>query len=132
MSRDFKTLTLHHLQTTQPWTLPYSPKLVATVEADDGLGHLLATHTMLHAQKTLGQIAAIFEELDHTGADMDMAQRDTLAGKAADLVTVAMRFANLYNFDLARAVVLRSEDKNNVTIPAWPTYQGANKEPGNV
>lgn len=117
--RDFSTLPLRHLQQTQPWTIPYSDALNRSVFEDQGLGHLMGTHVTLHAAKTIGQIAAVFEALDHTGQQITCGQVDALAGKAADLVTAAMRLANLYGFDLARAVVERSEDKNGVTLPAW-------------
>jgi len=117
--RDFKTVTLHHLQRTQPWTIPYSAALDGAVADNSGLGHLLGSHAMLHASKTLGQIAAVFEAMDHTGDPISVEQLGTLRDKAADLVTAAMRFANLYHFDLARAVVERSEEKNGVTLPAW-------------
>lgn len=120
-NRDFSTLTLEHLQKTQPWTIPYSAALDQAVAEDRGLGHLMGTHITLHASKSLGQIAAVFENLDHTGQPINAVHVGILAYKAADLVTAALRLANLYGFDLARAVVERSEDKNGVTLPAWAT-----------
>lgn len=117
--RNYASVSLHHLQAHQPWTIPYSPRLDAAAKADDGLGHVLGTHALLHAQKTLGQIAAVFEGLDHSGLSINGGQQQLIADKSADLVTAAMRLANLYGFDLAQAVVERSEEKNNVTLPAW-------------
>lgn len=119
--RDFSTVTLHHLVVTQPWRVPYSEALNDAVGAERGLGHLMGSHAVLHASKTVGQLAAVFENLDHTGAPMDACPNHvaTLRDKAADLVTAAMRLANLYGFDLAQAVVERSEEKNGVILPAW-------------
>lgn len=117
--RDFSTVALAHLVATQPWKVPYSAPFNAAVDADAGLGHLMGTHITLHASKTIGQIAAVFENLDHSGQQISSRQVQTLADKAADLVTAAMRLANLYAFDLAQAVVERSEEKNGVTLPDW-------------
>lgn len=122
--RNFNTVTLSFLVATQPWQVPYSTALNQAVDQDRGLGHLMGSHITLHAAKTVGQIAAVFEQLDHTGAPIDSHHPgwQVLRDKAADLVTAAMRLANLYGFDLARAVVERSEEKNGVTLPAWPTW----------
>lgn len=117
--RRFGTVPLRHLQDFQPWAVPYSAPFMAAVKAHDGLGHLMGSHAALHAAKTVGQIAAVFENLDHTGAQISTAQIDTLSDKAADLVTAALRLANLYGFDLAEAVVKRSEEKNRTTYPDW-------------
>lgn len=118
MTRQYDKITLTHLQDTQPWAVPYSHHFVSAAETR--LPHLYATHAILHAQKTLGQLAGVFESLDHSGAwKLTPAQREILEGKTADLVTAAMRLANLYGFDLARRVVERSEEKNGVTL-SWP------------
>lgn len=119
--RDFGSLPLRHLQATQPWTVPYNNRFEHEVLLDLGLGHLMGSHITLHAAKTVGQIAAVFEAADHTGARLEgnPSAVQVLSDKAADLVTAAMRLANLYGFDLARAVVQRSEEKNNVTLPPW-------------
>lgn len=124
--RDYKAVTLQHLVETQPWQVPYNSALDDAVAKDRGLGHLMGSHITLHAAKTVGQIAAVFEQLDHTGAPMDSDHPGyaVLRDKAADLVTAAMRLANLYGFDLPRAVVERSEEKNGVILPAWPDGPG--------
>lgn len=119
MTRDFSSVTLSHLVDTQPWAVPYSKALEDAVSDDRGLGHLMGTHITLHASKTIGQIAAVFESADHTGSRITGPQLQEIAAKSADLVTAAMRLANLYGFDLARSVVERSEEKNSTTIPAW-------------
>lgn len=114
--RDYSKLTIAHAQATQPWTVPYSPEVQAVAGAE--MPHILGTHAVLHAQKTLGQIAAVFEALDHSGGTASISQITTLSDKSADLVTAALRLANLFGFDLATALVERSEDKNNVTL-SW-------------
>ena len=115
--RHFSTLTIHRAQETQPWTVPYSAAIQKAVAGD--LPHLLASHAVLHAMKTVGQLAAVFESLDHSGTDASPEQVELLRGRAADLVTVALRLGNLYGFDVAQALVERSEDKNGVTL-SWP------------
>lgn len=122
--RDFDTLPLRHLQATQPWAVPYSANFMAATRytGPDGhrlMPHLFGAHAVLHASKTVGQLAAVFEAVDHTGGHPTDSQLATLRDKSADLVTAAMRLANLYDFDLAEAVVERSEEKNNVTLPDW-------------
>lgn len=109
--RNFGAVTLRFLQQTQPWTLPYAPDFTGA----DRMGN----HVVLHASKTVGQLAAVFESLDHSGGVVGTEQRLEIAAKAADLVTEAMRLANLYGFDLATSVVERSEEKNGVTLPKW-------------
>lgn len=118
-ARNYDTVTLSHLVETQPWKLPYNPAFNQATRDDRGLGHLMGTHMTLHLSKTVGQIATIFEALDHSGKMVDGEQVKKLADLSADLVTGAMRYANLYNFNLAESVVCRSEDKNRVTIPSW-------------
>lgn len=111
-------VTLKHLQDTQPWTVPYSIHMTSAPAAvvQDRMG----AHVVLHAAKTVGKLAALFETVDHTGNPITDGQVDTIRDMAADLVTEAMRLANLYGFDLAANVVQRSEEKNGVTLPAWP------------
>jgi len=115
--RDYSSLTLSHAQRTQPWKVPYSELFLSAQECFTP--HIMGTHAVLHAQKTVGQLAAVFEALDHSGADLSSEQFGVLIGRSADLVTAAMRLANLYDFDLAKALVQRSEEKNNVIL-RWP------------
>lgn len=129
VARNFATLTLRHLQVTQPWTVPYSDSSNAALTWTGPNGrklmpHLMGAHAVLHATKTVGQLAAVFEALDHSGQPISNEQIQSLAEKSADLVTAAMRLANLYEFDLATVVVERSEEKNNVTLPAWDGANG--------
>lgn len=119
MVRNFTTLTLEHLQATQPWVLPYNTELTHAVERNAGLGHLLGTHAVLHASKSVGQIAAVFEALDHAESPPDPESMQVLESKAASLVMVAMRLANLYGFSLTRALVEHAEEKNGVVLN-WP------------
>lgn len=124
--RDYDTVPLHHLQKTQPWTIPYSAGIDRAV-SDGTIPHALGSHAVLHAIKSLGKLAAVYEALDHSrdigesglSERMTVAQWDAIRDMSADLVTAAMRLANLHGFDLAEAVVTRSEEKNRVTLPAW-------------
>lgn len=124
--RNFGTITLRRLQETQPWTIPYKTAIDVAVE-DGSIPHLLGSHVVLHIGKTLGKLASVFESLDHSrdvgtyGESMPLSYYDlgVIQDMAADLVTEAMRLANLYKFDLASRVVLRSEEKNRVVL-SWP------------
>lgn len=113
---DMTTLTIRHAQENQPWTVPYAEHI-----QDSPTPHVLATHCTLHATKTLGKLASVFEALDHTDEPISDEQREQVRGMAADLMTAALRFANLYKFDLAAALVERVEEKNGVEYPAWST-----------
>lgn len=107
-------LTLRRAQTNQPWTVPYSP---GVQEARNiSVSHILGSHCALHAVKTVGKLASVFEALDHTDMPITAEQRSIVASMSADLVTEALRFANLYDFDLARAFVERVAEKNGVNI----------------
>lgn len=115
--RNFDALTINRAVKNQPWKLPYNWGVEKARRDDFGLGHIQGTHITLHAAKTVGQIASVFEALDHrSDGGLTFDERAILRDKAADLMTAAMRLANLYDFDLARAVVERSEEKNGVTL----------------
>lgn len=128
--RNFDTLTLRRLQHTQPWTVPYSAGIDLAAESGT-IPHILGSHVVLHAGKTLGKLASVFESLDHSrdvgqhGKSEPLSEYDlgVIADMSADLVTEAMRLANLYGFDLAERLVLRSEEKNRVTL-RWPGDHG--------
>ena len=107
-------LTVRHAQTHQPWVVSYSPGVMTA--ADRNVKHILGTHDILHAAKTVGKLAAVFEELDHTGKPLTLMQAEVIKDMAADLFTEALRLANLYGFDLATELVRRVEEKNSVNI----------------
>ena len=104
-------LTITHAQSYQPWTVPYSAAV-----RDSGVPHILGSHVALHAAKSVGKLAAVFEALDHFDRPANRAQIEVLRYMSADLVTTALRVANLYGFDLALALVERVEEKNGVNI----------------
>lgn len=114
-------LTIKHAQDTQPWTVPYSQ---GVLEAQDrGLvPYILASHVVLHASKSVGKLAAVFEKLDHVDS-LDHMQSQTLVmeikAMSADLVTAALRLANLYHFDLAQVLIDRVKEKNKVTFKGF-------------
>jgi hypothetical protein len=120
-----KTLTISHAQENQPWTVPYSAGI--DVASDKLVPHILGTHTVLHATKSIGKMATVFEALDHSRSvgnhgeseQLTAEHREMIRAMSADLLTAALRFANLYKFDLATALVERVEEKNNVKLGPW-------------
>ncbi len=104
-------LTIRHCQSAQPWAVPYSRGVEHAREYD--VPHILGSHCAMHAAKSVGKISAVFEALDHEG-NISEEQRATLSAMSADLVTAALRFANLYRFDLATALDERVREKNGV------------------
>lgn len=119
-------LTIAQAQKNQPWVVPYSAGV--RVAAEGGyldppekhslpatVPHILGTHCALHATKSLGKIAAVYEARDHTPDDGRLRDcgRDVIRAAAADLMTAALRFANLEGFDLAEALVERVREKND-------------------
>lgn len=111
-------LTIRYAQANQPWTLPYDPAVQTA--SHRAVPHILGTHTVLHALKSLGKLAAVYESLDHNvqpSAATRCEQFNTARAMAADLVTAALRFANLHAFDLATALSERVLEKNASGIP---------------
>ena len=106
-------LTIKAAQHGQPWAVPYSPQFSC---CSFSMPHLYASHTTLHAAKSVGKLAAVFEALDHSGAEICDDQKQTVRDMAADLMTAALRLANLYRFDLATELERRVEEKNGVGI----------------
>lgn len=108
-------LTFEEAQSKQPWTVPYSSGVNSAL-ACGLVPHILASHAVLHATKTVGKLATVFEGLDHTDVRITAEQRETVRAMAADLATAAIRFANLYGFSLADALEERVKEKNGVGI----------------
>jgi quinol-cytochrome oxidoreductase complex cytochrome b subunit len=106
-------LTIKEAQQNQPWTVPYSLGVMHASETT--VPHILAAHTVLHAAKTVGKLAAVFEALDHSGAaNPNAEQLQTIKDMSADLLAEALRFANLYGFNLADEAERRTREKNGV------------------
>jgi hypothetical protein len=118
-------LTIRHAQLHQPWAVPYAIGVMRAQRGGD-VPHILATHCALHAAKSVGKLCAVFEAMDHPApphtegglgwgpsrpSDEQLA---TIVAMSADLVTAALRFANLYGFDLASALMERVAEKNGV------------------
>lgn len=108
-------LTIRFAQQNQPWTVPYSYG-VLRAESVGFVPHVLASHAALHAAKTVGKLAAVFERLDHRTEAIRDDERREVAAMAADLLVIALRFANLYGFDLADELERRVEEKNGVPL----------------
>jgi hypothetical protein len=107
------SLTIEQAQKGQPWTVPYAD---GVRHAESDVPHILATHCTLHAAKSVGKLAGVFEALDHSGGTPDAGQAATIKAMAADLVTAALRLANLYSFSLADELEARVLEKNGVPI----------------
>ena len=98
--------TLRELQTTQPWTVPYSQDFRATPTEHKDFGH-----AVLHAMKSLGRLAAVVEKADHGEVDFSKVDKDL-----ASLVVCAIRMANRVpgqTLDLEDAVLAAIESKNS-------------------
>lgn len=109
-------LTIDWAQQNQPWTVPYSSGVQYSSRHD--VPHILASHDVLHAIKTLGKLASVFEALDHSDQrEPDDGQLDTIKDMSADLVTAALRLGNLYQFSVAEQLIARVKEKNGVTYP---------------
>ncbi len=121
-------LTIKQAQQNQPWAVPYSEGVQNAADScardgrhmpGSGVPHILGSHCVLHAIKSLGKIAEVYEARDHFDAPPNPAhnpalkdERALIRAAAADLVTAALRFANLEGFDLAEALVERVKEKN--------------------
>lgn len=103
-------LTFKFAQQHQPWTLPYAAGVIAAEDQGD-VPHILGSHCALHAAKSAGKLCAAFEKADHT-SEVGEEQRQVIRDMSADLVTAALRFANLYGFDLATELDRRVREKN--------------------
>lgn len=127
------TLTIREAQEKQPWTVLYSEGVMAAAEGDGPnvigmqplVPHILGSHCALHAMKSIGKIAAVYEARDHDSGETrgdqlayvshderETARRAEIRKMAADLMTAALRFANLEGFDLAEALIERVREKN--------------------
>lgn len=112
-------LTISQAQQNQPWTVPYSPGVARASDGD--VPHILASHVVLHATKSVGKLAAVYEACDHQAVPITSAQAQTVRDMAADLMTAALRLANLYGFSLADELERRVLEKNGVPIRAEPS-----------
>lgn len=97
-----------------PWVLPYSDEF-----NDNRQRHKHFAHALTHAMKSMGELAAFVERLDHQNMIPPQMAVD-VAESLADLVICATRMAEVVGFmkpiDLARAVKERLESKNGVKL----------------
>ena len=103
---------LRTLQATQPWTVPYGARIAKAKSEYGEKRDLLARHAVLHLMKSVGKLAGMFEAADHKDDHTMHTDVKLIQNMSADLVTVAMRFANLYHFDLETVLKRRVEEKN--------------------
>ncbi len=127
-------LTIKQAQDKHPWNVlnegygavPYSEGVRLAEVMPSGVPHIQGSHAVLHAMKSIGKLAAVFEDLDHKDVapaalafnhvqfGLSDKQRSTVQAMAADLVTAALRLAYLYKFDLSSELELRAREKNGV------------------
>ena len=70
---------------------------------------------VLHAAKSVGKLATLFEAMDHRESkSMTDEELMTIKAMSADLVTAALRLANLFQFDLDSELCERVKEKNGV------------------
>lgn len=122
MGRNAAHLTIRHAQVNQPWTVPYREGV--QIAAGGLVPHILANHCVLHAAKSVGKLATVFEGTDHQPGSanpptLTIDQLKIVKAMSADLMTAALRFANLYSFDLATELADRVEEKNGVPLAPW-------------
>jgi hypothetical protein len=115
-------MNLSHMQKTQPWSIPYAARVL---RHDDERTMRLANHTILHAAKSVGKLAAVIESSDHR-EEIDLTQEELRIVRAmsADLVTTALRLANLFGFDLEADCLERVAAKNGEAYPPEDTSRG--------
>jgi hypothetical protein len=126
-------LTIKQAQERHPWNVlnggygavPYSAGVRNAETMPGGVPHIQGSHAVLHAAKSLGKIAAVFEALDHKEVSptanhfnhrfgLKDAATASLRAATADLFTAALRIAHLYAFDLSDALEERAREKNGV------------------
>ena len=98
-------LTIRKAQEIKSLTIPYSQGVLQAI--DGGVPHILGSHATLHAMSTVGRLADIFEGADHIGSFGTHRGKPQIADAAADLMIVALHLANLYEFDLEKALLER-------------------------
>ncbi|SRR5258708_4887589 len=105
-------LTIFQAQTEQPWTVPYGENKWWVVNNEGRLKHCLA-----HAQKSLGKIAAVIEQLDHENRQWLLdAEEDIVGDMAADLLSVALQIGTVVSRSIAHALVRRVIQKNGALL----------------
>lgn len=126
-------LTVRFIQLNHPWNVlnggygavPYSNGIRAAEALH--VPHIQGSHAVLHAAKSVGKLSAVFEALDHKQVapaalhfnhrfGLTDEQSAVIRAMSADLVTVAVRLAHLFGFDLATEIEARAIDKNGVGI----------------
>ena len=94
---------IRQAQITQPWLLAYSSVCLTTLQ--------LSRHVVLHAMKSTGKLAGTFEQWDH-GNPIDI---QLIKDMSADLMSAAMRLANIHEFDLENELIRRQKEKNGLS-----------------
>ncbi len=109
-----ETLTFEQAQRTLPWTVPYAARHAHDVNAFRST--FMVRHVVLHAMKSLGKIAAELEAVDHSnwGPVPPDKSISIIMNCAADLVSAALKLAEIYGYSLAAVLMIRVREKNGV------------------
>lgn len=102
-------MTIQELQEKLPWTIKYSSDFRGNPQP-----HKDFAHAVVHAQKALGNLCSIIDDLDHRKESLGIPQK-----YIADLVICALRMANTFpatKINLEEEVINRIETKNQVKI----------------
>jgi len=116
-------MNLRDLQAQLPWTIPYSGDFRRSQCAEY---HRHLIHDVLHVQKSLGKIAAMAEQIDHTGGPLHSHtrfERERLATEVVDLVICALHIAKTNpwgEFDLQSAVLAALDRRNGSKLSEIP------------
>lgn len=103
-------MNLKHLQNNLPWTVPYSWEFKHS-QIDNPMRQ--TTHDVLHITKSLGRIADVCEEADHTS----MAKTEKLGKELASIAMSVMHIATNHGVDLQTEIEALVFVKNGVNIP---------------
>jgi len=103
--------SLGHLQSHQPWTIPYSTEFQRSRKTN---AVRQITHDLLHVMKAVGRMAAECEKADHV---MKGVSYPTFRDNLPDLVICALHIAQYVGVDLETEVIATMERHNGVQIP---------------
>jgi hypothetical protein len=113
-------MTIHEAQQHQPWMVPYGEHKWWVVNNEGRLKHCI-----LHAQKSLGKIATVAENLDH--AERGWLTDDELSevgDLAADLVSAALQIGTVVGRGIAHALARRVLEKNGKLLDPHGGWYG--------
>ncbi len=114
MKIDPDNLTFKHAQDKQPWTNAYAERNER--KAEDFRSPFLVNHCVLHITKSLGKIATVLEDTDHSnlGPVPCDANVEIIVKATADIVNSCLKICTIYGTSLAYQLMQRVKEKNGV------------------